>query len=143
VNEGSAWFDTVGRDYLMENNIGIAYGATIENAIGGHGNDRINGNWATNHLTGGDGADVFVMFDNSGTNAVGVAHTDTRYDYINDFATGVDKIDLTSWAGVDSGDVTYSGGKLHIDTDGNGVADFTVDLLGAAVSTTTDIIYHA
>ena len=32
--------------YLMENNIGIAYGAVIENAIGGPGNDRINGNQA-------------------------------------------------------------------------------------------------
>ena len=50
ANEGIPWSDIVGRDWLMENNIGIAYGAMIENAIGGHGNDRINGNQATNQF---------------------------------------------------------------------------------------------
>ena len=39
----------------MENNIGIAYGAVIENAIGGHGNDQINGNQVDNVLTGNGG----------------------------------------------------------------------------------------
>jgi serralysin len=142
TNEGIPWLQIVGGDYLMENNIGIAYGAVIENAKGGHGNDRINGNWATNQLTGGDGADTFVMFDDGGTNAVGVTRVDTRLDKIMDFTTGVDKIDLSSWASVDAGNVAYSGGKLLIDTNDNGIADFTIDLLGHAINTTTDIIYH-
>ena len=142
VNEDVAWSETVAQDWLMENNIGIAYNAIIENAVGGHGDDRINGNWATNSLTGGEGSDTFVIFDDGGTNAVGVERTDTRFDTITDFTTGEDKIDLTSWAGVDSGDVNYVDGMLQIDTDGVGGADFTVDLLGASINTTTDIVYH-
>ncbi|NYZ22440.1 M10 family metallopeptidase C-terminal domain-containing protein, partial [Azospirillum oleiclasticum] len=40
------------------NNFAIAYGATIENAIGGSGNDTIFGNAVDNILTGGAGNDV-------------------------------------------------------------------------------------
>jgi hypothetical protein len=144
TNEEIPWIEIVGGDYLMENNIGIAYGAVVENAIGGHGDDRINGNWATNHLTGGDGADTFVIFDNTGTNAVGVERTDTRYDYIDDFVSGEDRIDLTEFATVGSDNVSFADGVLHIDTDDNGVADFSVELLGGAtLNTTTDIVYHS
>jgi serralysin len=39
-------------------NVAIAYGATIENAIGGTGNDVIVGNQVANGLTGGAGADT-------------------------------------------------------------------------------------
>lgn len=45
---------TLGR---MLNNVGIAYGATVENAIGGSGNDTMIGNAANNVLTGGAGND--------------------------------------------------------------------------------------
>jgi serralysin len=38
----------------------IANGVTIENAIGGHGNDSIIGNNASNNLTGGEGQDTLV-----------------------------------------------------------------------------------
>jgi serralysin len=67
----------------MHENIGIAYGAVIENAIGGSGNDRINGNEANNRLTGGAGSDTFI-FTNDGS-----------VDTITDFTAGVDKIDLS------------------------------------------------
>jgi serralysin len=39
-------------------NVTIAYGVTIENAVGGGGNDDIIGNQAANVLTGGGGADT-------------------------------------------------------------------------------------
>src|SRR6185437_11517759 len=39
------------------NNIAIAFGATIENAVGGDGKDTIIGNDVANHLSGGDGDD--------------------------------------------------------------------------------------
>ena len=42
----------------LTNNIGIAYGTTIENAIGGLGADRLTGNAADNVLTGNAGNDV-------------------------------------------------------------------------------------
>lgn len=38
----------------------IANGVTIENAIGGSGNDLLTGNEANNTLTGGDGADTLI-----------------------------------------------------------------------------------
>ena len=42
----------------MKDNIAIAFGATIENAIGGFGNDVIDGNGAVNRLEGRAGDDV-------------------------------------------------------------------------------------
>ena len=111
ANEGIPWSDFNGRDWLMENNIGIAYGATIENAIGGHGNDRINGNQATNHLTGNDGADTFIIADYSGTTLDGQTFNDTSVDTIMDFnrAQG-DRVDLTelgvAWADLSFNDAT-------------------------------------
>ena len=97
--EGASWLDIVGRDVLMENNIGIAFGAIIENAIGGHGNDRINGNQATNEFTGNGGADTFIIADYSGviTRPTGdVTINDTSVDSIMDFdRTEGDKIDVS------------------------------------------------
>lgn len=45
-------------DISLTNNIGIAFNCTIENAIGGSGNDTIDGNDANNTLDGGAGNDV-------------------------------------------------------------------------------------
>ena len=145
ATEDVSWLEVVGGDLLMENNIGIAYGAVIENAIGGHGDDRINGNWATNELTGMGGADTFVIFNNSGTNAVGVTRVDTLHDFIMDFnATDGDRIDLCEFEDVTQDNVQYVGGDLLIDTDGNGTTDFTVTLIGnPTINLDTDIVYHA
>jgi len=44
----------------MTLNISIAYGAVIENAIGGAGNDEIQGNSADNVLHGGSGDDILI-----------------------------------------------------------------------------------
>jgi serralysin len=106
VNEDVPWSEIVGGDWLMENNIGIAYGATVENAIGGHGDDRINGNSANNRLTGGDGADTFIFADDSST------------DTVTDFESGVDKIDLSE-LGVGASNVTFVGNEVFVDTGDN------------------------
>jgi serralysin len=45
-------------DGLLRDNIGIAYGAWIENAIGGAGNDVLVGNAVANVLNGGGGIDT-------------------------------------------------------------------------------------
>lgn len=48
--------------YDGTNNLGIAYGAIIENAIGGSGSDTLIGNEANNSLDGGAGSDTAVFF---------------------------------------------------------------------------------
>jgi serralysin len=134
-NENIAWLDTMGRDTQMENNIGIAYGAIIENAIGGSGDDQINGNQANNVFTGGAGADTFVL--------ALFGDNDTSVDTITDFAVGVDKIDLASFAGVDAGDVQFDAinDTLSVDTNNDGSFDFTAIVHGDDVVLATDIIY--
>jgi hypothetical protein len=113
LNEGLSWAEITGAgsDFLMENNIGIAYGAVIENAVGGHGNDRINGNYVDNRFTGNDGADTFIIADHiatlptleGGTRTVTDNSTDTITDF--DSAEG-DRIDLSSFDGVTFDNIT-------------------------------------
>lgn len=95
-------------------NVQIAFGALIENAIGGGGNDVISGNYANNRLQGGSGddqinghsgtdrseggagADIFV-FTVAG-HSIHVNRSDGAKwtpDVLTDFTSGVDKIDLS------------------------------------------------
>ena len=53
LNEGA--FSSIG---ALTKNVSIAYGAVIENAIGGFGNDDIRGNAAANRISGGGGHDT-------------------------------------------------------------------------------------
>ena len=71
----------------LADNLTIAYGAEIENAIGGAGDDTIvgndldnvlNGGLGDDTLTGGDGDDIFEFFADFGT------------DTISDFEVGLD-----------------------------------------------------
>lgn len=134
VNESIAWFDIMGHDTLMENNIGIAYGAVIENAIGGFGDDRINGNQADNTFTGGSGADVFVF--------ALYGDDDTSVDTITDFVSGVDRIDLSTFGALDASNVQIDNvnDTLKVDTDDNGSFDMTIAVHGSDVIA-TDIIF--
>lgn len=134
VNESIPWFDIMGQETLMENNIGIARGAIIENAIGGFGDDRINGNQANNVLTGGAGADTFVIAK--------FGASDTSIDTITDFASGEDKLDFTSFAGLSMDDVTIDNASdtIYVDTDKNGVDDLTLIVHGSDV-VATDFIF--
>jgi Ca2+-binding RTX toxin-like protein len=148
VNEGQSWKEITGTtdDYLMEQNIGIAYGAIIENAIGGHGDDRINDNQANNVFTGGDGADTFIFANYTGSvpdpeSPTGYINiVDNSTDTIVDFQTGVDKIDLSFWEGVDASHVQFTGGAdtLIVDTNLNGVftdaSDVTIIVHGSDVA---------
>jgi Ca2+-binding RTX toxin-like protein len=77
--------------------VAIAYDVTIEDAVGGSGDDTIIGNTADNRLTGGEGSDRFVF------GAV------TGQDVITDFEDGFDLIDL-SQTGLGFGDLVISAG---------------------------------
>ena len=132
-------------------NLSIAYGTVIENAIGsterdyllgndvdnvltglggddvlvgGFGNDTLIGGEGADELSGGAGADLFVIEGN---------------DIITDFASGEDTIDLSgydfSYVGENAfsgtaGELRYEDGMLMGDFDGDGVADLFVDVQG-------------
>jgi Ca2+-binding RTX toxin-like protein len=88
----------------MTNNISIARGVTIENAIGGSGNDSLTGNGADNRLDGGAGADTLVgglgddvyVVDNAGDTVVEQLNqgTDIVYSAIN-YTLGANVENLT------------------------------------------------
>ena len=61
--------------YPMIHNIGIAYGSWIENAVGGSGDDSIQGNDLANRLDGGAGSDSLDGLDGNDT-LVGSAGAD-------------------------------------------------------------------
>lgn len=91
----------------LTRNISIAHGATIENAVGGAGNDTIVGNQAANRLTGGGGYDVLHGLGGSDTfvlAALGESRVlaltgdgmKVRPDVLADFVSGEDRIDLSA-----------------------------------------------
>ena len=69
----------------------IAYGVTIENAIGGSGNDTIIGNAADNRLDGGVGNDTYTGAAGADTFVL-----DKQLSVITDFAQGEDLLGLGS-----------------------------------------------
>ena len=114
-------------DGLMSDNISIAYGTVIENAVGGAGDDILIANSANNELTGGAGNDTFVFLEAASK------------DKIRDFDSGNDVIDLSAF-GIDSGDVKLTGGKLFADTDGVGGYDLQIVVQGDKVQM-SDILF--
>lgn len=101
-------------DGSLHDNIAIAYGAKIENAIGGVGNDTMTGNALNNFLSGGAGDDIIkggagidVISLGAGndifkaeisadkTTFKGPTKGKMSMDIITDFTTGQDHIDLT------------------------------------------------
>ena len=89
----------------LTNNIGIAYGTFIENAVGGSGNDTISGNSLNNHLLGGPGSDRITggaghdtLTGGVGSDIFILAASGTLIDTISDFlATGTahDRIQIS------------------------------------------------
>ncbi len=135
----------------LTDNISIAYGARIESASGGAGNDVILVNPATNHVAGGPGADLFVFQAAVDAQAYALRSDGrkTMPDLLGDFVSGSDRIDLSAidaipgTAGDDAfafvgsaafshsaGELRYEerGGRTYIfaDLDGNGAADLQI-----------------
>ena len=155
INLNEASFSDVGG---LVGNVSIAKGVTIENAIGGSGNDLLIGNSAANELKGGAGNDIIwgaggadKLWGGAGSDIfVFAASSDSKpgaIDQILDFVSGLDKIDLTGitkGAGLHfvsaftgaAGDavLTSSGGNslLSVDFSGFGAADFQVSTVGQA-----------
>ncbi|WP_430443473.1 MAG: serralysin family metalloprotease [Pseudomonas piscis] len=167
INLNAGAFSDVGG---LVGNVSIAYGVTVENAIGGSGNDLLIGNAAANVLKGGAGNDIIyggggadTLWGGSGadTFVFGAASDSTvnAPDWIMDFTSGQDKIDLTGIPQFATGGaalnfvkaftghagdaiLSYNAGtnqsSLLVDLTGHGTTDFAVGIVGQAV--TTDII---
>ncbi|GAB7215530.1 serralysin family metalloprotease [Dickeya oryzae] len=162
LNEGA--FSDVGG---LKGNISIAHGVTIENAIGGSGNDVLIGNDANNTLQGGAGDDILYggggadrLYGGSGKDTfVYTAVSDSSVnapDWILDFQTGVDKIDLSAFntghnlhfVNQFSGsggevmlnwDASSNVSNLYLNLDNNTSAEFLVKIVGQ-VSQTADFV---
>jgi Ca2+-binding RTX toxin-like protein len=115
---------------------------------GGAGNDTLTGGLGKDTLIGGDGNDVYDF------NAIAESPAGANKDVISAFVSGADKIDLSgidaiaggadnAFSYLGSGAFTSVAGQLRFDVptntlqadvDGNGVADFEVQLVGIAVA---------
>ena len=149
-------------------NLSIAYGTTIEDAVGGSGRDLIHGNEVGNILNGMAGDDVIRGFEGDDT-IIGGAGADTLtggaghdtfvfgnlelHDLITDFGAD-DKIDLSSFGpnlsfiegaafSGHAGEVNYTGGVLSVDTTGDGHADFSVALAAMPMVHADQLVLHA
>ncbi|MBC7736830.1 MAG: calcium-binding protein [Candidatus Saccharibacteria bacterium] len=111
--------------------------------FGGNGRDVLHGGTGADQLTGGDGADNFV-FATRAEAGIGATH-----DVIRDFRSGVDHINLVgidadvrvnatgdqafhfignAQFGAVAGELRYANGMVRGDVDGDGMADFTIEV---------------
>ena len=125
----------------------VIFGSTGNNTIwGGLGNDTLHGGTGKDVMNGGPGADVFV-FASAAHIGIGAAR-----DVISSFESGVDRIDLSALnttfngtAGVlGGGQASFFyfavGGLLIGDQNGNGAADWVLELAGAPGITGADLL---
>jgi len=96
----------------------IANGVTIENAIGGSGNDILIGNSATNRLEGGAGNDTYYI-DSPNDVVVDASGNDTVYANFNFSAPGIENVYVNGVRVVSGGTVTGSGFNPIKGTSGN------------------------
>ncbi len=116
-------------------------GAGQDHLFGGAGRDHLRGGLGTDVVKGGGGADVFVFA------SVAEASTGKGHDVIRDFTVGVDRIGL---AGIDAnlalagdqsfhfiggaqfsgaaGELRFAHGLVRGDVDGDGHADFAIQI---------------
>ena len=135
------------KDYLgnaIVNVTGSDYNDTITGndfnnvLVGGSGDDIIKGGKGNDVLTGGSGSDTFIF--TSGDSGYGIDYR----EIISDVELGIDKIDLSAFAGgAFIGSDSFSGAVnqvraeiiggntiLQIDTDGDSAVDMEIELTG-------------
>ncbi|QJI27998.1 metalloprotease [Pseudomonas sp. ADAK18] len=154
INLNAESFSDVGG---MKGNVSIAKGVTLENAVGGAGNDTLTGNEANNRLKGGTGADRLRGGGGADTFVYDkiADSTPLNTDLILDFTSGTDKVDVSGAmkeAGIKALNFTdrFSGragdavlshdpktgrSSLAIDMSGSGKADLLVASQGEMKST--------
>jgi Ca2+-binding RTX toxin-like protein len=147
LSAGTASGATIGNDTLQ----------SIENVVGGAGDDRITAGSGTNVLTGGLGHDVFAWL------STGAAGNGGNRDIILDFVKGVDLVNISA---IDANSrlagnqaftlletagaaFTRVAGQMHYehaagntiisgDINGDGVADFQIQMAGIVTLSASD-----
>ena len=122
-------------------------GSGNDRLSGGAGNDRLTGGTGADRMAGGTGTDVFVF------STAAEAGTVATHDRISDFTAGSDHLDLAAihagqtfigaaGFGHVAGQARYDGasGLLTGDLNGDGVADYAIELTNLAALTGTDLI---
>ncbi|MBJ2220183.1 M10 family metallopeptidase C-terminal domain-containing protein [Pseudomonas sp. MF7453] len=159
INLNAESFSDVG---ALKGNVSIAKGVVLENAVGGYGNDALEGNEVANRLKGGGGADRLRGGGGGDTFVYDRASESTpdNPDVILDFESGADKIDLSGIlkaSGISAPKVVdhLSGhpgqvvlkydegsgeGSLALDVTGNGKADLLIKSIGRIK--TGDVMGH-
>ena len=150
-----------GNDRLIASDTGctLSGGGGNDTLTGGAGSDRLIGGSGIDNLTGGGSGDIFVfLLGNSSA-------TSGQHDRITDFVSGTDDIDLSGFDAISStgsydqfkflatsafsgaaGELNYfynsSAGvtTLQGDANGDGVADFAIDLTGNIAINLADLI---
>jgi len=117
--------------YDGTNNLGIAYGAVIENAIGGSGNDILLGNAANNVITGGGGNDTIdggAGIDTVAclTSRAGCTLTLSAGSYVVTDLSGINGVDTLS--NIER--LTFTDANVALDVAA-GNAGLTAKILGA------------
>ena len=123
--------------------------------VGSSGNDILAGGDGSDKLTGASGKDIFIFTASEfGTTKLG------EHDTITDFKQGEDKIDISAlfavgtFAGIKAGQLTGNAGSIYKvgyytesgktwvtgDTNGNGYADFAIELSGSYKLKGTDLL---
>lgn len=124
-------FSTTAED--GRDNVAIAYGTAIENAIGSAGNDTVIGNLLDNRLAGGLGNDVLTGGDGADVFAFGPYF---GHDTVTDFHPGADRLDL-----IDTG-LPFANLSIFPSDNATVVAyqDHSITLLGVGAVAEADIM---
>ena len=134
--------------YDGTDNLAIAYGCIIENAIGGNGNDTITGNDANNLLEGGGGSDTLyggsgddtAVYSGSYANAVITFSSSTSAYTITTSSGGVDTVYGVEYLQFDDKTVTASGSVPATDSIPPTVTTFSPADGTTGISTTANIV---
>ena len=155
INLQPGSFSSIGniRNRKLKDNVAIAFGTTIEHAIGGKGADTLTGNDVANRLKGKGGDDILTglggddtLIGGPGNNTFVFESVNHGTDAITDFFPGFDTIDVTVLLaeGNYTGTNPFDDGVLAASVQaGSMVLEYNPDGLGATtiaiVSNVTDI----
>ena len=109
----------------------------IEDGVAGAGDDELIGNDVANRLDGGRGSDTYTGGEGADTFVVGEAGW---YEFITDFQSGEDKLDLSAF-GIDESNVSFSGNQVFVDVGGSSAPDLIVVLTDSAPIQYSDMIF--